>query len=288
MCFKNLKTLIEQKNPSPRAKNLYFWLLGDAEEKQTDTIWFKQTDLAEKLNISQRTLQRCLKELVDTGMIVKKDEKHEKKFPVYLICHSGLVPESRPKTPDMKVSGLDSQAKPGNDKAVNHVRAAVIPAPAPTPAPTTPIAEPTYTPPPIPNVEVAKDFRCKYLIKLHKTKTLLSIEQRSALTGEEHISLIEDSQFPFNIQDILRDYGQCWKVFYSSLGVFHSDIKETSPSIQQIIYREIKKTMWLLHDDPLWNLNEVLDIENSIHSAASEERLFKRYPNYPFPADMEF
>ena len=85
MCYKNIKALIEQKQPSPRAKNLYLWLKADAEEKQTDTIWFKQVELAQAIGVSVRTLQRCLKELVEMKMIVKKDEKHEKKFPVYQI-----------------------------------------------------------------------------------------------------------------------------------------------------------------------------------------------------------
>ena len=85
MCFKNIKSLIEQKQPSSRAKNLYLWLKADAEEKKTDTIWFKQAELAQTIGVSVRTLQRCLKELVDMKMIEKKEEKHEKKFPVYQI-----------------------------------------------------------------------------------------------------------------------------------------------------------------------------------------------------------
>ena len=216
-------------------------------------------------------------------MIEKKDEKHEKKFPVYQIPQAERAqpqPEVGNVVNDQSEIFFDHRTHRDDQKivaaGVNNIANEGCEL----------VAEPTYTPPPIQNSDVAKEFRCKYPIKLHKTKTLLSMEQRCALTGEEHISLIEDQYMPFNIQDILRDYGHCWKIFYSSLGVFYPDTQETSPSIQAIIYREIKKTMWLLHDDPLRYLNEVLDIENSIHAAARQERIFKKNPNYPLSADM--
>ena len=282
MCFKNIKTLIEQKNPSPRAKNLYLWLKADAEEKQTHTIWFKQAELAQAIGISVRTLQRLLKELVDMKMIEKKEEKHEKKFPVYQIQkadrdgaeqkRSEIVFDHQPNLDDQKlvaerlpdtVKVCDKSAvvaarvnNIANEGRTPEIRLKRMPAPIyKNPRPTYQLApgEKFYCPP-------MTYFECVMLpcpptgeVEMACCENVLTMDERKNLRGNEPISKIPEEKLPFTFEMIMGLYGDKLEERFPNL-----DGQEGRKTVAEVLHYHMSQTMWLKYPDPLDHLYKML------------------------------
>ena len=123
-----------------------------------------------------------------------------------------------------------------------------------------PIAEAPYTPPPITQFEIANQYRPIQPVPVMKTQTPLTIEERRKMTGLEHISTV-NKEPPFHMGAIMALYGDTWRKKYTYL---EGNFLYGEPTFEQVLYQEMKKTKWLLHDDPLLYLSTALEVANTL------------------------
>ena len=278
MCIQQYVSLLDNGTLSPRARVLYLRLLAIAEKEQSQTIWFKQAELAEFQKISVRTLQRVLKELVDKSMIVKKEEKHEKKYPAYQILQaeregveqkrSEIVFETRTNSADQKLVA---------ERLIDTVEVCEKLAPVPTPTlivkqPTLPTPAYKYPPPPerpLAPGETRYDPKPVYLksfflpcpptgeVEMARCENVLTMTERMKLSGTESVSMIPAEKLPFTLEMLIGLYGDKLEERFPYL-----DGEDGCGSIASVLHCEMSRTLWLKYIDPLDFLYKVLGIED--------------------------
>lgn len=239
MCVKKYVPILVDKKLSARAKVLYLCMVSIADTDKDREIAFRQVKMAEAQGVSIRTLQRLIKALREAKLIIQRPEKWEKKLPIYFI-------------PDFVVSDLG----PENDKSAKPDHAGY----APIDPPKQSVVKKPYTPPYISGEHLANSAYSKILPNLHQTQTPLSVEEREKLNGTEPIRVI-GKEPPFGVGDIMERYGEALRRNYPYI-TGSSEYRE--PKIEGILYSEMSKTKWLLHEDPLLYLVTVLAVENTM------------------------